>query len=144
MQACRPAEHSFIRDPRVGLSDIDFLPSSLLFVWGPDEGSQELVRSHETIGALVRSGYAKIVSVASHQLNVEFGNVHTYMREMLRSDLDGDGYEDILIFTYASAVGGTFAHGFDSLPLARRGPNEIFSSTEIVPVPISSTQSEVD
>jgi hypothetical protein len=144
MQACRPAEHSFIRDPRVGLYDINFLPSSFLFVWGQDESSQELVRSHETIGALVRSGHAKIVSVASHQLNVEFGNVYTYMRETLRSDLDGDGYEDILIFTYASAVGGTFGHGFDPLPIARRGPNDTFSSTEIVPVPVSSTQSEVD
>lgn len=144
MQACRPAERSFIRDPRVGLSDIDLLPSSLLFAWGQDEGAQDLVRSHETIGALVRMGHAKIVSVASHQLEVEFGNVYTHVREILRSDLDGDGYEEILIFKYVAAVGGTFGHGFDPYPLARRGPNDLFCPTEVVPVPVSSTQSEAD
>jgi hypothetical protein len=74
----------------------------------------------------------------------EVSNAYTYMREMLRSDLDGDGYGDILIFRYASAVAGTFGHGFDPLPLARHGPKNIFSCTEIVPAPVSSTQPDVD
>ncbi len=142
MQACRPAERSFIRDPPVGLPDIHLLPSSLLFTWAPDESSQELVRTHETIGALVGAGHAKIVSVASHRLEIQFGTTYTYLREILRSDLDGDGCEDVLIFEYAAAVGGTFGHGSDPYPLARRGPNDLFCRTQVVPVPATSAQSD--
>jgi hypothetical protein len=54
----------------------------------------------------------------------------------------GRRYEDILISKYASAVGGTFGHGFDPYPLARRGPNDLFSPTTVVPAPLASTESE--
>jgi hypothetical protein len=134
IQACRPAARSFIQEPRVGLCDLHLLPSSLLGVWGPDEEGIAMAKASATIEALVRAGHAKVVTVTSHAFEIEFRNLYTSCREMLRADLDGDGYEELLASRYIRAVGGSFGAASQPVALSRRGLAEPLILTEIVPV----------
>jgi hypothetical protein len=61
-----------------------------------------------------------------------------YMCEMLRADLDGNGYEDMLVSFYFHAIGGTLGFGDEPIALARRNLDELFSCAK--PVPSSAAQ----
>ena len=47
------------------------------------------------------------------------------LRELLRADFNGDGIEDILVYSYYT-IGGTFGYG-DVFVLTRRGESDRFS-----------------
>jgi hypothetical protein len=61
--------------------------------------------------------------------------MRTSLREILRADLDGDGYEDILLGRYLRAVGGTLGVGLEPVALARRRFQEPFVETEMLGSP---------
>jgi hypothetical protein len=132
LSACRPAAQSYIRNPRVGICDIEHLPSSILPVFG--EITQEIkqnLRMHPTVGSLVAAGVASVTSVSSCEVVMLFAGTLINLREMLRADLDGDGIEDILVSMYVRADGGTFGGGIPPVALALRGPGEQFKLTTI-------------
>ena len=137
IQSCRPAERSFIRDPRIGLCDLDLLPSCLLptMTVDPDSPCLQALRKYPTVGELVNAGEARLVSVNSHEVQLEFCLAWVRFREILRADLDGDGCEDVLVWSHLKATGGTLSYGIGPYALARRGPNEGFTPTEIIPPP---------
>jgi hypothetical protein len=138
LEACRPSANSFIRSPRVGLCDIDLLPTSLLLYVGEDAKSIASITTHATIGEAVRARKVSVVQVSSSFLTVEFAGDGTHMREILRADLDGDGYEDLLVSRYQYAVGGSLGLGLEPVALARRSPDEPFTQTKIIPSPALS------
>jgi len=138
LEACRPSAHSFTRSPRCGLCDIDLLPSSLLAYLGEGDQPKSIIAAYPTIGEVVRANKARVVQVSSFALTIEFEGTGTHMREILRADLDGDGYEDLLVTDYISAVGGTLGAGQKPIALARRSLEEPFSQTKIIPSPAFS------
>lgn len=60
--------------------------------------------------------------MTSSSVSIEFGNIRTTMREILRADLDGDGTEDILVARHFKAVSGTWGR----LGANRLGPEKLF------------------
>jgi hypothetical protein len=134
--ACRPAVRSYIRDPRVGICDLEHLPSAVLPLFGEITAAiEQNLRLHPTVGSLVAGGFAKVTSVSSGEVEVLFGHTLIHLREVLRADLDGDGIEDILVSAYIRADGGTFGAGIDPFALALRGPGEQFTVTAIAAAP---------
>lgn len=130
--ACRPAARSYIRDPRLGICDLERLPSAVLPLFGEITAEiEQNLRLHPTVASLVAGGCAKVVSVSSCEVDLLFGHTLIHLREVLRADLDGDGIEDILVSAYIRADGGTFGAGVDPFALALRGPGEQFDVTAI-------------
>jgi hypothetical protein len=130
--ACRPAARSYIRDPRVGICDLEHLPAAVLPLFGEITAEiEQNWRLHPTVGSLVAAGCAKVMSVSSREVWVLFGHTVIHLREILRADLDGDGIEDILVSAHIRADGGTFGAGIDPFALALRGPGEQFTVTAI-------------
>jgi hypothetical protein len=110
--------------PDVGISDIALLPVTL----APGQISpdvRDLVRAGlargETIKDWVDSGMVRVASVGRQSLKLEsdMGGGAVYW-ELMRADLTGDGSEDLLVFQYDYAIGGTFGYG-DVLTLVRHG-----------------------
>jgi hypothetical protein len=140
LAACRPSSRSFIRMPRVGLCDIELLPSSLLIRFGEElEEETALLEAHPTIGKLIEAEAARVAWVSSSAIGVEFGSMRTSLREILRADLDGDGSEDILVARHLNAISGTLGLGLEPIALARRSLTNVFEVTELLmsPVPAS-------
>lgn len=140
LSACRPSAKSFVRTPRVGLCDIELLPSTLLLLYGDDqnvEDATKLFAEQPTIGDLVSVGEARVAGVTSFSITIEFGGQGTFMREILRADLDGDGCEDLLISRYLYATEGTLGIGSEPVAIARRASSEPFVMTELVPSPVA-------
>jgi len=103
-------EKSFISDPRIGLCDLRFLPISLVSI-SPDieaEIPREVVSIEDARGVDV----LEILEFSSLSLTVSCGHFITTFRELLRSDLNGDGVEEILVAVYGQAVGGTMGFGY--------------------------------
>ena len=49
--------------------------------------------------------------------------------EVMRMDLQGDGIEDILLYGYDRAIGGTFGAGF-TMALTRKSPTGVLEETD--------------
>lgn len=140
LAACRPSSRSFIRIPRVGLCDIELMPSSLLMRFGEEfEEDTALLEAHPTIAELVRAEAAQVAWVSSSAISVEFSHMRTSLREILRADLDGDGIEDMLVARHLKAVSGTLSLGIEPIALARRSFTAAFEVTELVKAPIPAT-----
>lgn len=118
---------SYISNPRVGVVDLDLLPVSILSSLSPD-AEEELVAASsagKTVQDWVDEGKAEIKRVSQHLVQLEH-SMHQTIWELLRADFNDDGIEDILVFSYLSAIGGTFGYG-DVLTLTRLGPTEKLS-----------------
>lgn len=130
--ACRPSAKSYLSSPRIGICDVDLLPSMLLPILG-DSGApgHEIKQKHPTIGDVVRAGEARIQGVGSDILDLDFHGLSVRLREVLRSDLDGDGVEDLLIIEYAHAIGGTFSYVGEPIALTSKGIGQVLQKTKI-------------
>ncbi len=132
LAASRPSNCSFIRAPRVGLCDLDLIPSSILIRFGEEfEDDTAALVAHPTIGELIAAEHARVAGVTSSLINIEFAGMQTVLREILRADLDGDGIEDMLINRYLKAISGTLGLGLEPIALARRSFSEPFKVTEM-------------
>lgn len=99
---------SFLAEPRVGVSDVHLLPFKLF----PDPAAmKDDPVPTQTYADMVRSGDLVIRSTASNKLTVEGHGMGQYLVEALRADFDGDGLEEMLVFEYGFATGGTFRFG---------------------------------
>lgn len=133
VEASMPSEKTYLRDPRVGLCDLDLLPSRVihdaLSVIGL--GGQETFTTNQTVADLLTSGAAKVTSVGSFHLDLEMDGLIVHVRELLRADLDGDGYEDILAWCYVRATMGTLGVGTEPCVLARRDRTSRFETSRL-------------
>jgi hypothetical protein len=134
LRTAKPAERSFMDEPRVGLSDISLVPATLLFVTedmtsDPNFAGQRTDLRGKSIQNLVSSAQARITEVASDVLGIEYDGNRTFVFEILRADVNGDGIQDMLIHWGASVVGATF-RAASTIILTRRSEEEMFSTLE--------------
>ena len=119
------AGQSFIRDPRVGLVDLDLMPVSLL----PTMTGQHEEQDCRTLAEVDAKGKLSVRSATSHSLDFEYGGMSRTLVEVMRMDLQGDGIEDILLYGYDRAIGGTFGAGF-TMALTRKSPTGVLEETD--------------
>ncbi len=123
---------SFISAPRVGVHDLALLPVSFLPAMSGDEVEKLGLDAHKgtSVKAYVVSGHAKVADVSQHSITLEYAGMEGTLYECFRADIDGDGIEDILVFYYTRAIGGTFGYG-DVLIISRLGATELFVKREL-------------
>jgi|HubBroStandDraft_6_1064221.scaffolds.fasta_scaffold135659_1 hypothetical protein len=135
LRTAKLAERSFIDEPRVGLADISLLPATLLFVT-EDMTSDENFAGQRTrlkgksIQDMVDAGEAKVTDLGSDVLAIEYDHGRTFMFEIMRADMDGDGVQDMLIHWGAGPVDGTYRSG-SVVVLTRRSRDEWFSTVAV-------------
>jgi len=132
LRTARLAEVSFMDEPRIGLADISLLPAALLFVTedmtsDPNFAGQRARLKGRSIQDLVSAGEASVTSVGSDLLAVEYDYGRTFMLEMMRADMNGDGIQDMLIHRGVGVIGGTYRSG-SAMILTRLAQDEMFST----------------
>jgi hypothetical protein len=112
-----PARRSFIREPRVGIGDLDVVGASVLkgFVPTGEPGA--------TVATLVRAGSVVIDKRGATILQLSGNGFTAQLEEVARGDFNGDGTEDILVFSAVHAQGGTL-RGYEMKILSRRSATE--------------------
>jgi len=121
MQRAQPARVSFIREPRIGIVDLKYMPVSMLpkgWISREDGGCK-------TLEEVKGNGTLKVVSSTSHSLDIEYDYFSRIMVEIMRADLDEDGIEDILVYWYDSSLQGTYKNG-GTFILTRRAADAPF------------------
>ena len=122
------AETSFVREPYVGLADIVLLPSSLLLSFD-DTIDRSMLSDRKTIRDLVLDGEVRITDVGSNQISFEWQSWQTFLFELIRTDIDGDGIEEILISIGGRPLGGTLRIA-RLAALSRKSPTESLTVLE--------------
>ena len=115
---------SFISAPHKGVADLDLLPVEVLPVVSPDDPAEIASMAGQTLADLLGRGEIKITSCSSEEIILEW-HWGLVLRELCRSDLDGDGLEDILCECYCWAPGGSLGYGWNAL-LSRTSAEGLF------------------
>jgi hypothetical protein len=121
------ADKSYLENPHVGIVDINLLPVSLLTPLSPDDQGKivKASASGKSLQGWVEVGKVKIKAVSQYSIHLLYGGMGQVLWELMRADLNNDGIEDILLYSYSYAVGGTFGYG-DVEVITRLGPAEPF------------------
>jgi hypothetical protein len=112
---------SFIANPRISLANLNLLPAEIL---SANTDDQEKEKEH-TRGLTVSKAVPRkdITKVSEKLLTLSYEGFRQSFWEGARADFNGDGIEDILVFTAGRAEGGTLGYS-DYLILTRTGPSE--------------------
>jgi hypothetical protein len=79
---------------------------------------------------MVSAGEAKVTDLGSDVLAIEYDYGRTFMFEIMRADMDGDGVQDMLIHRGAGPVDGTYRTA-SVVVLTRRSRDEWFSTVAV-------------
>jgi len=120
LQNAKPPTRSFIANPRVSLASLNLLPAEILAADTDDQEKEQ----KELRGLTVSKAVARkdLVRVSARELTLSYGGFRQSFWEGARADFNGDGIEDILVFTGGRAEGGTLGYT-DYLILTRTGPS---------------------
>ncbi len=110
---------SFVANPHVSLADLNLLPAEILRAM-PEEHAQERERLRGTTVADVVAP-KDIEKTPDEVVTLSYGGFRQSFWEAARADFNGDGVEDILVFTAGRAEGGTMGYA-DYFVLTRAGP----------------------
>lgn len=111
---------SFIANPHVGLANLNLLPGEILSAM-PEEHAQEKERLRGTTVSEVVA--PKNIEKAKDEIvTLSYGGFKQSFWEAARADFNGDGVEDVLVFTAGGAEGGTMGYA-DYCVLTRMGPS---------------------
>ena len=109
LERATPAVKSYIDFPRAGVADLNLLPILLFPHLSPDVSEDELAGTYQD---KLNQGVIVIDAVRQNFLRVtQPGIMGQQLIEVARADFNGDGIEEILLFEYEWAVGGTFGAG---------------------------------
>ena len=125
LEKAAPASMSYIRSPRIGVCDLHWLPAKFVPSMKdltPEEDPE--IFTSRTLEDLRATGHIDVLSSASNLLTFEYQGMTRKVVEVLRADLNGDGMEDILVFLYDWATGGTFGGGNIAI-LTKSGPEAL-------------------
>jgi hypothetical protein len=111
---------SFIANPRVSLANLNLLPAEILVAVTEDEALERKRLRGKNVSEVVSS--KDIEKVDSDVLTLSYGGVRQSFWEGARADFNGDGIEDILVFTGGRAEGGMMVYA-DYFVLTRMGPS---------------------
>jgi hypothetical protein len=98
---------SFIENPRVGLDSLNLLPAEMLSFIPEDSEESARLRGLTVAQAVPRKS---IEEASSDELILSYGGLRQEFWEAARADFNGDGIEDILVFTGGRAEGGTMGY----------------------------------
>lgn len=127
------AEKNYLENPHIGIVEINLMPISVLTTMSPDDRDKisEAAALGKSLQEWVEEGKVKIKGVSQHSIHLEYGCMGQIMWELMRADLNDDGIEDILVYSYSYAIGGTFGYG-DVEVLTRLGPTERFKQISML------------
>jgi hypothetical protein len=94
---------NFVDEPRIGVPDVDLLPSELLLDFREESGRAS---AHTSVGDIVRAGELKIRGVSSETLLVESEESTNFLFEIMRVDLTGSEEQEILVHVGGKVIGG--------------------------------------
>lgn len=117
LQSAKPPVKSFVSNPRVTISEVDLLPAEMLA--SMPEGDRDDLRG-KTIAQVVAS--KDVQKSSAEELDLSYGGFQQWFSEAGRADFNGDGIEDIFVFTGGRAEGGTMGYS-DYLVLTRTQPS---------------------
>jgi HNH endonuclease len=119
-------DRSFIRKPHRGVADLNLLPASLLhhglFEYDELYKKDESALHEVPISALVGHGEATIRGVSSEALVVETVSSTSILKEVLRTDVDGDGVEELVILRAGGPLDGS--HRFAEVVVLKRSDHD--------------------
>ncbi|MGE8327107.1 hypothetical protein [Pseudomonas urmiensis] len=124
LQAASPPLNSFVSSPKVGIVDLSLMPFSFFPNMVESEAEINPSLSYQD---KVADGTLTIKRVGQNLLTVESECMGQQLIEVTRSDLNGDGTEDILLFEYCYAIGGTLGFGGIKM-ITRLSPQGMFES----------------
>ena len=111
---------SFVANPKVSLADLNLLPAEILNAdTDEEEKEKEQLRALTVLKAVALKDFEK---VSAKVLTLSYGGFRQSFWEGARADFNGDGIEDILVFTAGRAEGGTLGYT-DYFVLTRTGPS---------------------
>lgn len=111
---------SFIANPRISLADLNLLPAEILNANTGDEANDKEQPRGLTVSKAVAP--EDIAKRGSKVLTLSYGGFRQSFWEAARADFNGDGIEDMLVFTGGRAEGGTLGYS-DYFILTRTGPS---------------------
>lgn len=92
----------------IGIHDLALLPGKM-FPFGPDVDEKYQMMNYQD---LVSHGIIIVKEITNNSIRVEeTEGMGQYIEEVLRSDLNSDGIEDLLVFEYNYATHGTLGYG---------------------------------
>lgn len=121
IELCRVPVESHIAIPRESIASLGRLPASVAAVF---DGEDEINESMSVLD-LVNSGKCLISEIRPGHLRFEAFQGFHWITEYLRTDLDGDGEEEILAFRYHQLNGGTLGGG-RPIVIRLREPDSMF------------------
>lgn len=116
------ADKSFISEPRAGITDLHLMP----FAFFPGLERPPDPPPIETYQDMVDKGSLVVKRVKHNSLAVESHDLGQHLIEVARADFNGDGVEEILVYEYCYAIGGTLRWASTRL-LGRQNHNEPFA-----------------
>jgi hypothetical protein len=99
---------SFIANPRVSLANLNLLPAEILSAITEDEAQEWGRLRGMTVSEVVAS--KDIEKADDEGVRLSYGGFRQSFWEGARADFNGDGVEDILVFTAGRAEGGTMGY----------------------------------
>lgn len=128
------AERSYIDAPRLSVTDLAFVPATLLFTVNDMTSDPEIEDlspklKGKSIEQLSECGEAKVEILGEGTTRIVFDGCFTYLFEILRADLNGDGIEDILIHRGGGPIDGTYRSS-STLAITRLTPTAMFTLAE--------------
>lgn len=118
-QRAKRSVKSFVANPKVTLADFNLLPAEILAFMPDDENEREHLRRQTVSEAVAKQD---IQEANNKTLSLSYGGFRQFFLEAARADFDGDGVEDILVFTGGRAEGGTMGYA-DYFILTRTNPS---------------------
>ena len=127
LQAATVSQESFISSPKVGVIDLELLPFSFF----PSVDELERMELNATYQSKVIKDVLVVKMVRQNFLTiVEPHGMGQQLVEVVRADFNGDGIEDILLFEYCFATGGTLGFGGIRI-LTRKSTDGKFEEVEL-------------
>lgn len=120
---------SFINKPHRGIADVSLLPGSLLChgLFESEESNWQQVNALKrmSISELIASGSAVVKGVGSELLVIESFSTWTLFKEILRTDVDRDGVEELVTLRAGGPTDGSFRMA-EIVVLKRMGHDSMF------------------
>lgn len=133
------AQRSFVDSPKIGIGDVELLPTSALPYVSSDEGVklQAMANQGLTVGDLVRRGTVKIKRSGESELTVLYDGMQRHFHEIARVDLTGNGIKDLLVFVADYVQEGSF-RTFSLLRFSRNSNSKVMEVHDVDPFAIES------
>jgi hypothetical protein len=99
---------SYIRSPRLGVTNLNLFPTKLAPTKRLDRSEIISVSDVDSIQSLLEKGYISVEISSDSRVTIECEDQGVILTELMRADFDYDGVEEILVQEHFYIKGGTF------------------------------------